>query len=112
MGLHTFCSVLCSYRVQIEGFVRENICLIGYQSKPCLSYYTEWEIDAKTLISTVKTQVTLIYAKDLIDLHVASLSCLREYGEVGLRLFNNPITEHNSPCWQWIIIVALPMKIL
>ena len=96
-------------------YAAEIICGIARESKVHLSYCEEWGIDTKSLESVPEARANLTYTRftldcgmsgDLIDLHVALLPCLLGYGEIGSRLFNDPITKRDSPYWQWITSYA------
>jgi len=89
----------------------EIVCHIGRESNLHLSYCAEWGIDATSLTSIAEARANLAYTRftldcgmtgDLLDLDVALAPCLLGYGEVALRLFNDPITKRDSPYWKWI----------
>lgn len=40
---------------------------------------------------------------DLIDLQVAMAPCLLGYGDIGMKLYNDPATKREgNPYWKWI----------
>jgi thiaminase len=93
-------------------FSAKIICYIGSESELHLSYCAEWGIDATILASMEEARANLAYTRftldcgmsgDLLDLHVALAPCLFGYGEVGMRLFNEPTTKRDSPYWKWIL---------
>jgi hydroxymethylpyrimidine/phosphomethylpyrimidine kinase len=93
----------------------EKVCSTGRETELHLSYCAEWGIDATNLASMEEARANLAYTRftldcgmtgDLLDIEVALSPCLLGYGEIGLRLFNEPTTKQDSPYWKWILNYA------
>jgi hydroxymethylpyrimidine/phosphomethylpyrimidine kinase len=93
----------------------KSVCYIGDEVELHTSYCAEWGIDRATLDSFKEARANLAYTRftldcgmtgDALDLYVALAPCLLGYGEVGLRLFNDPQSKSNSPYWKWVLSYA------
>jgi thiaminase len=93
----------------------KSVCYIGNEIELHVSYCTEWGIDREDLVSVKEARANLAYTRftldcgmtgDVLDLYVALSPCLLGYGDVGLRLFEDPKTKHDSPYWKWILSYA------
>ncbi|CAF1191707.1 unnamed protein product [Adineta ricciae] len=89
----------------------KNVCFIGYESKLHTAYCAEWGIDTTKLNTMKEARANLAYTRytldvgmtgDLLDLYIALAPCLLGYGDIALRLFEDPTTDHQSPYWKWI----------
>ena len=96
-------------------FAAKTVCFTAHESGLHVSYCAEWGIDLTNLDSLKEARANLAYTRftldrgmtgDLLDLYVALASCLLGYGDVGLRLFNDPKTNRDSPYWKWISTYA------
>ncbi|UJR32506.1 hypothetical protein I4U23_019968 [Adineta vaga] len=112
------CYALAAYKSNSMAEIllaAKNACSIGHESELHVKYCAEWGIDATSLHSFREARANLAYTRytldigmtgDLLDLYVALSACLLGYGEIGLRLFEDPKTNHNSSYWKWILSYA------
>lgn len=65
---------------------------------------TQLESESETIACTVYTRYmeSIGSTKDWMSLQIALAACLHGYGEVGQRLYHDPITNRDSPYWSWI----------
>ncbi|KAJ3243101.1 hypothetical protein HDU78_000795 [Chytriomyces hyalinus] len=77
-----------------------------------VKYCESWGISHKELIATKEATANMSYTRfflekgmsgDRLDLYVAMAPCLIGYGEIGLKLMNDPNTKREgNPYWAWI----------
>ncbi|ORX54113.1 hypothetical protein DM01DRAFT_1367189 [Hesseltinella vesiculosa] len=77
-----------------------------------LKYCEQWGISREEVLATPESVYNVAYTRfvldkgasgDQLDLQVAMAACLLGYGDIGVRLFNNPATKREgNPYWPWI----------
>ncbi|KAJ3075755.1 hypothetical protein HDU98_006993 [Podochytrium sp. JEL0797] len=85
---------------------------IAEESQLHVKYCEGWGISLQELEGTKEATANLSYTRyflekglsgDLIDLYVAMAPCLIGYGEIGLKLMNDPNTKKEGNLyWEWI----------
>ncbi|KAL7752953.1 trifunctional hydroxymethylpyrimidine kinase/phosphomethylpyrimidine kinase/thiaminase [Sorochytrium milnesiophthora] len=109
------CNALAAYKAHSMADITaaaDIVCHIGRESELHVSYCREWGIGRETLAATDEAVANLAYTRftldrgmsgDLLDLRTALAPCLLGYGEIGMRLFNDPATKRDgNPYWRWI----------
>ncbi|KAJ3276571.1 hypothetical protein HDV01_004104 [Terramyces sp. JEL0728] len=89
---------------------------IVQESKLHEEYCLEWGISLEELKSTEECTETIAYTRYVIDkgncgtlleLRTAMAPCVMGYGDIGLRLYNDPATvREGNPYWKWICMYA------
>ncbi|KAJ3299928.1 hypothetical protein HK104_005840 [Borealophlyctis nickersoniae] len=108
-------NALASFREhEMEDIVKaaEIVTYIGHEIKLHVKYCEEWGISLEELTATKEATANLAYTRyvldkgmsgDRLDLRVAIAPCLLGYGEIGMRLANDPATKREgNPYWPWI----------
>ncbi|KAJ3043878.1 hypothetical protein HDV00_003916 [Rhizophlyctis rosea] len=90
----------------------EIVTYIGHEVKLHIEYCAQWGISREELEATKEATANLAYTRyvldkgmsgDRLDLRVAIAPCLFGYGEIGMRLANDPKTKREgNPYWNWI----------
>ncbi|KAI8374010.1 Phosphomethylpyrimidine kinase-domain-containing protein [Choanephora cucurbitarum] len=85
---------------------------IAKESQLHLDYCARWGVTKDDVLSTPESVFNSAYSRyvldkgqsgDILDLKAAMMPCLLGYGEIGLRLFNDPKTKRDgNPYWSWI----------
>ncbi|CAO3646181.1 unnamed protein product [Cunninghamella blakesleeana] len=81
-----------------------------------LKYCEEWGISKEEVLNTTESVFNVAYTRfvldkgacgDQLDLQVAMAPCLLGYGDIGLKLYNDPNTKREgNPYWPWICTYA------
>ncbi|KAJ3259827.1 hypothetical protein HK103_001718 [Boothiomyces macroporosus] len=89
---------------------------IVQESKLHEEYCLEWGVSLEELKSTEECTETVAYTRfvldkgnsgTLLDLRTAMAPCVMGYGDIGLRLYNDPATvREGNPYWKWICMYA------
>ncbi|CAO3608355.1 unnamed protein product [Mucor fragilis] len=85
---------------------------IAKESQLHLDYCSRWGITKEEVLNTPESVFNSAYTRyvldkgasgDMLDLKAAMAPCLLGYGEIGLKLFNDPDTKREgNPYWDWI----------
>ncbi|KAI8377831.1 Phosphomethylpyrimidine kinase-domain-containing protein [Radiomyces spectabilis] len=77
-----------------------------------LKYCEKWGISKEEVLATPESVFNVAYTRyvldkgatgDQLDLQVAMAPCLIGYGEIGMKLYNDPNTKREgNPYWTWI----------
>ncbi|KAI9304103.1 Phosphomethylpyrimidine kinase-domain-containing protein [Cunninghamella echinulata] len=81
-----------------------------------IKYCEEWGISKEEVLNTTESVFNVAYTRfvldkgacgDQLDLQVAMAPCLLGYGDIGLKLYNDPNTKREgNPYWPWICTYA------
>lgn len=80
---------------------------IAKESQLHLDYCSRWGITKEDVLSTPESVFNSAYTRyvldkgasgDMLDLKAAMAPCLLGYGEIGLKLFNDPETKRGNRC--------------
>jgi hydroxymethylpyrimidine/phosphomethylpyrimidine kinase len=96
---------------EADAFAK-TVSHIHHESKLHVDYCESFGISRDELFETVEAMETVAYTRyvidkghsgDVLDLQIAIAPCMIGYGEIGLRLFNDPKTKRQgNPYWKWI----------
>ncbi|KAI8086455.1 Phosphomethylpyrimidine kinase-domain-containing protein [Halteromyces radiatus] len=85
---------------------------IHHEMQLHLEYCEQWGISKEEVLSTPESVYNIAYTRfvldkgasgDQMDLQVAMAPCLLGYGDIGMKLFNDPNTKREgNPYWKWI----------
>ncbi|KNC99691.1 phosphomethylpyrimidine kinase [Spizellomyces punctatus DAOM BR117] len=108
-------NALASYREHdMDDIIKaaQIVTYIGMECQMHVKYCADWGISVDDLEATREATPNLAYTRyvldrgmsgDRLDLRVALAPCLLGYGEVGVRLANDPATKREgNPYWTWI----------
>ncbi|KAI7885414.1 hypothetical protein K492DRAFT_157338 [Lichtheimia hyalospora FSU 10163] len=85
---------------------------IQHEMQMHLKYCESWGISKEDILATPESVYNVAYTRyvldkgatgDQLDLQVAMAPCLLGYGEIGVKLYNDPNTKREgNPYWSWI----------
>ncbi|KAF9926526.1 hypothetical protein FBU30_003929 [Linnemannia zychae] len=86
---------------------------IAHESQLHIKYCAKWGISYEDMINTPESMANVAYTRyvldigmkgDLLELGLAIAPCLIGYGQIGIRLYNDPNTLKGdaNPYWDWI----------
>ncbi|RCH78188.1 hypothetical protein CU098_002093, partial [Rhizopus stolonifer] len=108
-------AALAAYKSDTMNTVGANASIVLHITKESqlhLEYCARWGITKEDVLSTPESVFNSAYSRyvldkgqsgDLLDLKISMAPCLLGYGEIGLKLFNDPATKKDgNPYWDWI----------
>ncbi|KAI8338408.1 Phosphomethylpyrimidine kinase-domain-containing protein [Chlamydoabsidia padenii] len=109
------CAALAAYKAKTIEMCAANakiVLHIHHEMQLHLKYCEEWGISKEDVLATPESVFNVAYTRfvldkgasgDLIDLQVAMAPCLLGYGDIGMKLYNDPETKREgNPYWKWI----------
>ncbi|CAO3589631.1 unnamed protein product [Absidia cylindrospora] len=85
---------------------------IHHEMQLHLKYCEQWGISKEEVLATPESVFNIAYTRfvldkgasgDQIDLQAAMAPCLLGYGDIGMKLYNDPATKREgNPYWKWI----------
>jgi len=106
---------ICGFKLNNLKKIAEEADIIGIIRKETslhIKYCESWGISLEELEKTKEASANMAYTRfcierglsgDILDLKVALFACLIGYGEIGVRLVNDPNTKReNNPYYKWI----------
>ncbi|SAM08301.1 hypothetical protein [Absidia glauca] len=109
------CAALAAYKAKTIEMCAANakiVLHIHHEMQLHLKYCEEWGISKEEVLATTESVFNVAYTRfvldkgasgDLIDLQVAMAPCLLGYGDIGMKLYNDPATKREgNPYWKWI----------
>ncbi|KAI9485426.1 MAG: Phosphomethylpyrimidine kinase-domain-containing protein [Benjaminiella poitrasii] len=106
---------LAAYKSNTMNTIGLNAAIVLHITKEShlhLEYCAKFGISKEDVLATPESVFNAAYTRfvldkgasgDLLDLKAAMLPCLLGYGEIGLKLFNDPATKRDgNPYWDWI----------
>ncbi|KAJ3190384.1 hypothetical protein HDU85_000680 [Gaertneriomyces sp. JEL0708] len=108
-------NALAAYREHDLEDIVEGARIVGYIGDEValhIKYCESWGISLEDLNNTPEASPNIAYTRyvldkgasgDRLDIRVALAPCLLGYGEIGMRLKNDPNTKkEGNPYWPWI----------
>ncbi|KAF7726152.1 hypothetical protein EC973_009044 [Apophysomyces ossiformis] len=109
------CAALAAYKSSdIDNCARNAkiVMHIQQEMQMHLKYCKQWGISKEDILATPESVFNVAYTRyvldkgttgDQLDLQIAMAPCLLGYGEIGLKLYNDPQTKREgNPYWTWI----------
>ncbi|CAH7666693.1 Phosphomethylpyrimidine kinase-domain-containing protein [Phakopsora pachyrhizi] len=113
--IHSLIAFKCEKMDEIEATAK-IISHIANESKMHINMCRAWGLADKDFFNTDESNQTIAYtryvmdigfSKSLLHLRVATAPCLIGYGEMALRLKQDPLTvREGNPYWSWILNYA------
>ncbi|MBW0479600.1 hypothetical protein O181_019315 [Austropuccinia psidii MF-1] len=110
--IHSLMALKCDTMDEIDA-TTDLVKSIVAESKNHIKKCVEWGISKDDFLKTPESNQTIAYTryvldigftKSLLHLRVATAPCLIGYGEMALKLRNDPLTVKNrNPYWDWIV---------
>ncbi|KAI8068410.1 Phosphomethylpyrimidine kinase-domain-containing protein [Gongronella butleri] len=95
----------CAANAKIVTYIHNEI-------QTHIKYCEEWGLTREEVVATPESVFNVAYTRfvldngasgDALDLQVAMAPCLLGYGDIGVRLYNDPNTKRkDNPYWRWI----------
>lgn len=108
-------AALAAYKASTMEEIGTNASIVVHIAKESqlhLDYCARWGITKEDVLNTPESVFNSAYTRyvldkgasgDMLDLKAAMAPCLLGYGEIGLKLFNDPATKRDgNPYWDWI----------
>jgi len=105
---------ICGFKLNNLQKIAEEadiISIIRKETSLHVKYCESWGISLEELEKTKEASANMAYTRfcierglsgDILDLKVALFACLIGYGEIGVRLVNDPNTKkENNPFYKW-----------
>ncbi|KAG2195245.1 hypothetical protein INT47_007974 [Mucor saturninus] len=108
-------AALAAYKSGTMESIEANAAIVLHITKESqlhLDYCAKWGVTKEDVLNTPESVFNSAYTRfvldkgasgDMLDLKAAMLPCLLGYGEIGIKLFNDPATKREgNPYWSWI----------
>ncbi|KAI7904434.1 Phosphomethylpyrimidine kinase-domain-containing protein [Cokeromyces recurvatus] len=106
---------LAAYKSSTMDMIGLNAAIVLHitnESRLHLDICSKFGITKEDVLATPESVFNSAYTRfvldkgtsgDILDLKIAMLPCLLGYGEIGLKLYNDPATKKDgNPYWDWI----------
>ncbi|KAI8883410.1 hypothetical protein K501DRAFT_272671 [Backusella circina FSU 941] len=108
-------AALAAYKSHDMRSIGDNASIVVHIAKESelhIEYCARFGVTKEDILSTPESVFNSAYTRfvldkgatgDMLDLKMAMAPCLLGYGEIGLKLFNDPTTKREgNPYWEWI----------
>ncbi|KAI8982028.1 Phosphomethylpyrimidine kinase-domain-containing protein [Mycotypha africana] len=106
---------LAAYKCGTMDAIKRNAAVVMHiteESENHIKYCARYGISREDILSTPESVFNSAYTRfvldkgaagDILDLKMAMAPCLIGYGDIGLKLYNDPATKREgNPYWEWI----------